>query len=294
MVVSEVHLLWLIDSDPPSEAGGGRGFYPVSERIDPPDEALMRRRLTAIADATAEAAECKAVVTLHTSPRYRTDFFEGPYPDIWRGLLDSGLELALHPHEERFDGSTFYDDPNHLRQVIGGSMDLAGKLGLPIAAFRSGTFSFHRAVPPMLAEAGIDVDLSAGPGLFDHQRNVAWPAESADPHHYARQGVAILGVPLGWDGGGCDLNKNYLFNERMDMAGLKRVFDAIRRRAEQSGRPQLVYFLAHGFGIADHAWRAQALSFVRHATAHGARLVTARQALQLHPIAEIEATARSA
>ena len=42
--MSEVFVIWLVDADPPSEVGGGRGFYPASARTDPPDRSLMRTR----------------------------------------------------------------------------------------------------------------------------------------------------------------------------------------------------------------------------------------------------------
>lgn len=281
--MGEVHLLWLIDSDPPSEIGGGRGFYPASSNTEPPDETLMRARLATILEVASGEAGGRAVVTLHTSPRYRSHLLEKPYLQIWRDYRAAGLELALHPHEERADGTTFYDDEEHLRQVIAATMREAEAAGIAFAAFRSGSFSFHPALPAILAGAGIAIDLSAGPGLVDPKRSIAWPESCAEPDCFAADG--ILEVPLGWDGGGNDLSRNYLFNERTDLAGLVRVFDAILRRSEATGKPIVVNFLAHGFGLAERAWREQAIAFLRHAEAGGARIVSAAEAFRLHPVA---------
>lgn len=281
--MGEVHLVWLIDSDPPSEIGGGRGFYPASSNTEPPDEALMRSRLATILDVASGEAGGGAVVTLHTSPRYRSDFLEEPYPQIWRDCRVAGLELALHPHEERADGTTFYDNGGHLRRVIAATKQKAAVAGITFTAFRSGSFSFHPALPALLAEAGIAIDLSAGPGLVDPKRGIAWPESSAEPDCFATDG--ILEVPLGWDGAGNDLSRNYLFNERMDLAGLVRVFDAIMRRSEAIRKPILVNFLAHGFGLAERGWREQAIAFLRHAEAGGACLLSAAEAFRRHPVA---------
>ncbi|WP_026379216.1 polysaccharide deacetylase family protein [Afifella pfennigii] len=280
--MGEVHLIWLIDADPPSEAGGGKGFYPASASTAPPDATLMRTRLETIHDVAVAETGGRAVVTLHTSPRYRSDFFQGPYPAIWRRLVAAGLALALHPHEERANGTTFYDDEKHLRQVIAASLQRARAAQIPLAAFRSGSFSFHPALPAILAEAGIGLDLSAGPGLFDKRRSIDWPAAAAEPDFFSRKGLPVLEVPLGWDGENAELDRNYLFNERTDLAGLIRVLDAISARGAARGRPELVNFLAHGFGIADPTWRRQAIAFLRHAEARGVRLLSAQEALRLH------------
>ncbi len=270
-----IPVVWLIDLDPPSEIGGGRGFFPARPGGEPPDEALMRTRIGIVRDVAATATGGKAVVTLHTSPRFRDTFFEGPYPDEWHSCCAAGMDLALHPHEERADFSNLYDTAGHLAQLIPACMARAAAKGLTIRAFRSGLFAFHPQLAPMLADAGIGVDLSSAPGHRDALRNIDWPADDA-ADLFRRQGCDLIEVPIGWDGAGADLGVNYLFNERMDLPALIAVWDGIRARAEmrlaRGAAPEPVNFLCHAFGLADAGWRRQAEDFLDHIRRHGGEI----------------------
>jgi len=284
--VSEIDVVWLIDLDPPSDVGGGKGFYPASSRTDPPDETLMRKRCDAALELVTSLAGGKAVVTVHTSPRHRTALLEGIYPEIWSQFLASGAALALHPHEEREDRSTLYDDPAHMADVITRTIALGRARGITFETFRSGTFSFNPALPRILADAGIHIDLSAAPTLRDPHRSIDWPAKSAEPDVFRRDGIDVVEIPIGWDGSGSSVDENYLFSERMDLKGLIRVWDALRARAATAGAPLLVNYLCHGFGLVDPAWRRQASDFIAHIGSHGGRLVgadAARRRLEQKP-----------
>lgn len=271
--MAEVEVVWLIDMDPPSEAPDGRGFYPAGPRDDPPDAALMRARIALLRDVVAGEAPGTTVVTVHTSPRFRTTFLEPPYTQAWADMEAAGAVLALHPHEDRADGSSLYDDPDHLAGVVRTTMARAGRAGLRLRAFRSGTFAFNPCLPGLLAELGIDLDLSAAPGFRDPRRGIDWPEGSEAGDMFLRQGVPVAEIPIGWDGAGGSLDANYLFNERMDLAGLVRVWDRLRARAEARQQVARVNFLAHGFGLADPGWRRQALRFLDHVRGCGGRLV---------------------
>ncbi len=272
---SAIPVIWLIDLDPPGELGG-KGFYPARPDGSPPDAALMRARLTTVRECVAAATGGKAVVTLHTSPRFRDTFFEGPYPAEWHACVAMGMDLALHPHEERADFSNLYDTPDHLAKLIPDRMARAAALDLPVCGFRSGLFAFHPRLAPVLAEAGIGVDLSSAPGHRDDLRNIDWPAEDS-PDIFRRHGCALIEVPLGWDGTGTDLDASYLFNERMDLPALIAVWAAIRARNETRMRaglaPRPVNFLSHAFGLADPVWRRQAEVFLDHIRRHGGEIV---------------------
>jgi len=275
--VNAIPLVLLIDADPPSDVGGGRGFYPATPAGAPPDAGVLTRRFDAIERFLAEAADGIGVVTVHTSPRFRTDLLEGPWPERWRRLAATGATLALHPHEERADGTSLYDDADHLNRVVAGTLARARAEGLALPAFRSGGSSFHPALPDILTAHGIGLDLSAAPGLADPRRAIDWPAavETA-PAHVGTRGARLPQVPLGWDGEGTDLARNYLFNEKTDLAGLLAVFDAMRRRAETRGDAVPAAFLVHGFGLVDERFRAQAARFLARVTRDGARLADAR------------------
>lgn len=270
---AEIEVIWLIDSDPPSPLGG-RAFYPETPGAPPPDAALMASRFAAMRDAVREA-DAPAVVTLHTSPRHRRDFFEAPYVEEWRECLDLGMSLALHPHEDLPDFGNRYGDAAHLARVIEDGMAWARAAGLPLTAFRSGSFAWNAALPALLERAGITLDLSPGPGLTMPEKNVHWPARAeAAPY----PGTRLLAVPIGWSGAGTDLDADYLFVERMDVARLARVWDAMRARVQREGRPALCNLLCHGFGLADPAWRALTLRFIDHLRAGGGAIRDAAHA----------------
>lgn len=272
--MSEIDLVWLVDADPPSDCGGGRGFYPANRRGVPPDEGLMCRRFAAIRDVVLGEAGGTAVLTVHTSPRFRTTFLAEPYAGLFRSLAAEGVMLALHPHEDRADGSSLYDEPAHLRRVIAGAVRTARTAGLTFTAFRSGAFAYHRCLPGVLAAHGIRTDLSAAPGLADDTRQAVWDeATWLQLHVLDDVAAAVRNVPLGWDGGGCRMDRNYLYNEQLDLAGLIRIWDRLRRSA---ARPRAVNFLTHGFGLATEHWRRQAVGFLRYARAHGGRLISMR------------------
>lgn len=272
---AEVSVIWLIDADPPSGLGG-RGVYP--EGGPPPDTALMARRFDDIRSAVAAAA-APAVVTLHTSPRHRSVFFRAPYLETWQSLLDAGLALALHPHEECADGGNRYGDAAHLERVIRQGLAAARAAGLPVAAFRSGGFAWNPALPAILDAAGIALDLSPAPALRDPGRNIDWPPQAEAAHH---PGTRVLAVPIGWSGAGSDLDRDYLFVERMDLARLRAVWDAIRARVQRTGRPALCNLLSHGFGLSDPAWRALSLAVLDHIRAHGGAVIPAAEATRAH------------
>jgi len=274
---TEIEVVWLIDADPPSPLGG-RAFYPEVVGGAPPDPVLMASRFIALRSAAAEAG-VSAVVTLHTSPRHRSTFFSSPYIDEWRACLDAGIALALHPHEDQEDGTNRYADAAHLARVVTEGMAAARAAELPIAAFRSGTFAWNAALPRLLQEAGVPLDLSPGPGLSMPEKNAVWPAE-ADTAPYA--GTCVIAVPIGWSGRGSDLGRDYLFVERMDFDSLIAVWDAIRARVQRRACKAVCNLLSHGFGLADPAWRSLSLRFLDHIRAHGGAVISAAEATHAH------------
>lgn len=272
--MSGMDLVWLVDADPPSDIGGTRGFYPASPRTDPPDEALMRKRFAAIREVVCGEAGGDAVVTVHTSPRFRSTFLRDPYAGILRDMVAAGVVLALHPHEDRADGSTLYDDPAHLRDVIAHGMLAAREAWLSLSVFRSGGFAFHPCLPGLLATHGITLDLSAAPALADVERHAVWSEDAwREDWVLGDARAAVRSVPIGWDGAGASMDRNYLYNEKHDLPSLCRIWDALCARGD---RPRAVNFLTHGFGLVEDRWRRQAEGFLRHVRANGGRVVSAR------------------
>lgn len=121
-----------------------------------------------------------AVRPIHTSPRFRTTFFQEPYAGIARDMAAQGVTLALHPHEDRADGGSLYDDPAHLASVVVQGMAAARDAGLPLSVFRSGGFAFHPCLPPLLAAHGLSTRSLRSPR----------PCRRAAPRGLDRSGVA--------------------------------------------------------------------------------------------------------
>ncbi|CAH1656185.1 MULTISPECIES: hypothetical protein [unclassified Chelatococcus] len=274
-----IGLIWLIDADPPSEAGGGKGFYPASRYKTPPDPAVMMHRFQTIGSLVDGEAGGRAVITLHTSPRYRNDFFEGPYHEFWQQRRAAGTSIALHPHEDREDGSSLYDDLDHLEKVIDMSMTSAVSANISFDIFRSGGFSFHPNLPALLRNVGLAVDCSAAPGQRDISRAMDWPATQVSAIGEGERVIAE--IPLGWNGSGTAFEQDYLYNEKQDLEGLKRVWDYILKQSEASRIPRAVNFLTHAFGLVDPHWREQAIRFLDWACRHGGALVNAEGALRM-------------
>jgi hypothetical protein len=274
-----IDVVWLVDADPPSDVGGGRGFYPASERTGAPDLTLMTRRFAAIRDVIDGEAGGAAVITLHTSPRFRDHFFAEPYAAIWRDFEAMGAAITLHPHEERADGTTLYDDFGHIESVVTRAAGQAKAIGLHIESFRSGLFAFNPALPALLDRLGLRTDLSAAQGFVEPSRNADWPALLRENDQAIVSGeTRLLEIPLGWDGKGRDLGVNYLFNEKMDLGQLLRIWDAMRARRDAERGPRVVNFLTHGFGLVQDHWRKQAVDFLRRVRADGGGVISLAEA----------------
>lgn len=272
-------LVLLVDADPPSPIGGGRAFYPAGDGPTPVDARVMVPRLETALRLVEEAGS--GVVTLHTSPRHRADLFAEPYAGLWRAFVAAGATLALHPHEDRADGGSLFRAPGHLEGVLAGRLAHAAALGLPVTAFRAGLFASRRDLGPLLARHGITADLSALPGAVVPEKAIAWPAVAtafplpADLDAPDGATTGVLEIPIGWRGAGTDLGADYLFNERLDLDGLIRVWDGVPAAA-------CVNFLCHGFGLAEPRWRDQARRFLDHARTRGAALVSPDAARARH------------
>jgi len=275
-----IGLVVLVDSDPPSSYGE-IGLYLPEASNDPPNLDVFNQRHAAIRAFVKDEVEGKAVVTVHTSQRYRHDMFGPPYVEAWLDLAEIGADLALHPHEERADGTNRYDELGHLEGVIRESCLAAAKAGIEFSAFRSGFFAFHPELPRLLADAGLAVDLSAASGLRVPDRGVSWP-DGLDSAYWIHDTPPVLEIPLGWSGFGTDLDRDYLFNERQNIDGLKRVYDAISVRAADAGSSRLVNLLCHGHGLVRPAYREQLTSFIAYARSRGGVILDVAEALDFH------------
>jgi len=275
-----VGVVLLIDSDPPS-GHGEIGLYTPGDSDKPPDPLTFWNRHGAIKRFVRDVTSGNAVVTVHTSQRYRTDMLAAPYVDAWHELTGLGADLALHAHEDRVDGTSLYDDVHHIERVITEFSQAARRQGLSFNAFRSGFFAFAEQLPTILADRGIFVDLSAAAGLSVPERGVCWQPGIETSFRFAND-QRVLEIPLGWSGKGSELGHDYLFNERQTFEGLKAVYESIRWRATDMRKPRLVNLLCHGFGLVQPAYFDQLADIVNYIRSHDGVILGIEAAQEFH------------
>jgi hypothetical protein len=91
----------------------------------------------------------------------------------------------------------------------------------------------------------------------------------------------VLEIPLGADGLG-SANTNYLCTEESDDENLRRVWDAIVRRAESEGKPQFVHMLYHSSSMGIPKFVDRFRRFIDYAAKHEGAFVTPSEAKRLY------------
>jgi hypothetical protein len=266
-----VRLLPVLDTDPPGYNAVVSGRVTADDVAGP---SVLSDRLAETERAIGVFLEItggRGVVNVHTSPFFRSTFLTGPFLSLWHKVSAAGCDIALHAHEDRPGGRTWFHDRAEVDRVVAEASAKLREAGLTVRTFRSGYCAFSSRLVPVLEANGFDVDLSAAPGIVNRKRDVDWlggptTAQWLDARNYRaappRDPSRVLTVPIGWDGLPGGYAGHYLFNEVNTEADLARVYHEICRRAEHEGRPQTVLFLCHTYGLCDAAWRAQASRFL--------------------------------
>lgn len=218
-----------------------------------------------------EATDGRGGITVHSSPFFRWTFLHDPFLDLWKEVARMGFDLVLHAHEDRRGGGTYFEDRARLERVIPKTADALRAAGLRVEVFRSGYCAFSNALTAVLEAAGVRLDLSAAPGIYNSSRDVDWrggpdTAQRLDRLDFRATPPAVpspvITVPIGWDGTGNTYAGHYLFNEVNTGDDLARVIDAIRARAERREMTQVVLFLCHTYGLDDPCQAEQARQFL--------------------------------
>ncbi len=276
----------VVDIDP-----AGPGTYPEN-RIEPPPRAAETWEHSLKSVEVVESKwGGKAVITAHTSPLFRWDFFQQPYLELYARAQEAGAAIAIHPHEDRDDGGTRYGERGHMRDVISEACQRLEDAEVEAAVFRSSFFAFADHLPPLLSELGIRVSMCSAPALRAKEEGATWSPQWGDDFTDARflckknylhadcdhETWDIYEIPLGWSGKGTELKEDYLFNEGSTLESLIDVWEAVRERGDERGEPQTVCFLCHGFGLAQVRWREQALDFVEYVRRQGGQILSASE-----------------
>jgi len=235
---------------------------------------------------TQELMEGKAVFTIHTSPLFRNEFYSPPFLKLWEAIVRIGGELALHPHEDRVGGGTFYDDKKHMERIIKDSTLKIRNLSLPLYIFRSGYYAWSKNISDILEKVDYKVDISCAPGIVNSDRDVNWIGAPRYACYYDKykknhfEGSYFV-IPLGWDGKGSRFEKNHLFCERGSLNSLYHVWDTLVEE-EVTSFPKIVSFLYHTYALDDEKICNRITKFIKYVKKHNGVILNASEAKELY------------
>jgi hypothetical protein len=175
-----------------------------------------------------------------------------------------------------------------MEAIVSRKRDELVSAGIQPSAFRMALGAFDDAIPSILEQEGIYVDLSASPGLDRWYWNAYWrdtpySAYYLCPVHYKHADCShpktkVLEIPMGNDGLGDSFSENFLYNEAGTLAKNQRVWDAIVQRAEAAGRPQFVYMICHLSTMAHPDIAETLTNLLQYAQSRGGLAVTPSEA----------------
>ena len=194
--------------------------------------------------------------------------------------------MAVHTHEE-IAGVGVRHDEAHLTQVISQAAEMLRATGIEPCGYRGGHFAYLDFLTPFLEKIGLLMDFSSAPGFNQKRWDAVWVAAPMSAHYLcpvnhtaaccAMAPSKVLEIPLGTDGQG-NANINYLYTEESTIEDLKRVWDSIVRRAEESCRPQIIHSLYHSSSMGIPEFKERFRQFVEYALGHGGVAVSPSEA----------------
>jgi hypothetical protein len=185
----DVYFVVNIDSDPDPE--------------DTPrdDDAVMEkyRIMKSIVD---ERVDGKGTICVQTSPMYRERFFEPHFLDFWRGWVQGGGDLTLHPEEDLYSTSetrlasgSYYSDTAHMEAVIRPKVELMNAEGLPFAAYKGGYQGLTTDIVRTLEAVGIPIDVTCAPGIDWPEKLAAWGDAPTSAYYMSRESRSEAAAP---------------------------------------------------------------------------------------------------
>jgi hypothetical protein len=281
-----VYFVVVVDSDPNRSSIGANDRY-----------LLERYHITL--NLLKKHIDGKGTVCVHTSPRYRRRFFDVPFLEFWEAWVENGGELILHPEEDVYftpdskqDNDSYYNDAQHMEQLITSKVEEMRKKKLRFVAFRGALFGLTNDILSALRKAELTIDLSGAPGCVLPERAADWSSAPISGYYMSegsylkasnRPGKdAVFEIPLGWDGHGTEFSRNYLFHERSTLKKLRNVWDAIVKRSKQNKCPQFVNFLCHTYSMKNAKLRTQCEDILNYMKQHHGQPVTATEAKEIY------------
>ena len=285
-MTASVYFVVVVDGDPNRSSIGGNDSY-----------LMDRYRITL--ELLSNHINGKGTICVHTSPRYRDRFFCSPYLEFWQSWIHNGGELILHPEEDVYftpnskqDDDSYYNDPQHMEHIIKAKTEDMKKKKLSFSAFRGTFFGMTNDIASSLRKAGVTIDVSGAPGFVLPESAANWRTAPTSGYYMSDDSYlitsskpkknALFEIPLGWDGEGTDLSRNYLLHERSTYMKLCRVWDAIVERSKQGKCPQFVNFLCHTSSMRNTRLRNQCENILNYMKDNNGIPVTAREAKSIY------------
>ena len=285
-MVPSVYFVVVVDGDPNRSSVGAN------------DRFLLERYHITL-NLLKKQIEGKGTVCVHTSPRYRERFFDAPFLEFWEAWVQNGGELILHPEEDVYftpdskqDNDSYYNDSQHMEQLIRSKAEEMENKKLSFAAFRGALFGLTNDMVSALKKAKLTIDLSGAPGCVLPERAADWSSAPVSGYYMSEDSYlrasnqpgkdTVFEIPLGWDGQGAEFSRNYLFHERSTLKKLCNVWDAIVERSKQNKYPQFVNFLCHTYSMKNTRLRTQCEGILNYMKQHHGQPVTATEAKEMY------------
>lgn len=261
------------------------------------EDASILAKYARMREILKQFADGKGAWTVLTGPLYRSRFFEPPFVEFWRELVAEGANLVLHPEEDLYGpgpgtgpDTCSYFHTDHMREVIQTSVRKMAESGLSFAAYRGGYHGFTLEIGAMIKEAGIGIDLSCAPGISWPQKAADWGDAPLSAYYMSgrrqanvseRQDVdPLFEIPWAWDQRAPGMSRkfvvgeNYIINEFSTLEAMQSVWDAIARRADECGEPQIVSMVCHTYTMGKPEFEQRLASFLGYARHNGGQFVT--------------------
>lgn len=289
---ADVLLIVNVDSDPD----------PVSTYQE--DDSILTK-YSRMREIIGNHAGGAAAWTVLTGSLYRDRFYEGAFIPFWRELVAGGADLAIHPEEDLYgpgpgtgpDSCSYYHT-EHMREVILSRAQKLRAAGLPVSVYRSGYHGFTPDIGAILKEAEIEIDLSCAPEIVWPEKAAAWGGAPLSAYYMsgacqsdiAKDGDAnpLFEIPWAWDGVAPGLSRrfvvgeNYMINEFSNLGAMKRVWDAVVRRAAEKGEQQIVSMVCHTYTMGLPEFETRLISILDYVRSNSGEIVSPTRAKAIY------------
>jgi hypothetical protein len=232
----------------------------------------------------------KCVFAVHSGTYCRKAFYEEPFLEFYRRAVKNGGEICVHTHEEIAGKGTRNHDQDHVTRVIRERKADLVNAGITPTSYRGGHFAYMEYLTPLLDAEELLVDFSCAPEFNEPRWDAVWVGSPFSAYYLCPDDRVktdcatpsrVLEIPVAADGLGWSPT-NYLYTDESNDEDLRRVWQAVRDRAEKEGAPQVVDMIFHSSSMHRPEIVERLRSFMDHVASHGATFVTPLEAKQIY------------